>query len=276
MLSLEGPRNSSVKAVADERFYRPDALKEFGAPKTAADVRDLLAESIIEIRAGKLDPKVANALGYLGTSLLSALEVADVERRLDLLERESLRVEDMVFQAGDPMGNHNGGEKITMPSIQERLDRLEDGRRFIAWFVFERLLDSLTLEQLETYARNGRWPGPLPEPLPRGASRLDGLDRKSLIKRWKESERMFRHRSQDEIPFYGENRYWPEQRMRPRYYLQDGCLLSFKPTPFAVSHRLPVGVVVTTTMRLRSRRCQWKERGHRLRLLSAIIVHQCA
>jgi hypothetical protein len=84
--------------------YRPDALKEFAAPKTAADVSDLLAESIIEIRAGKLDPKVANALGYLGTSLLRALEVADVERRLDLLEGHDIRMEDMVFQPGDPDG----------------------------------------------------------------------------------------------------------------------------------------------------------------------------
>ncbi|HXM22713.1 MAG TPA: hypothetical protein VN948_15760 [Terriglobales bacterium] len=83
---------------------RPDALKECAAPKTAADVRDLLAESIIEIRAGKLDPKVAKALGYLGTSLLRALEVADTERRLDLLEQQSLRVEDMVFQSGVPAG----------------------------------------------------------------------------------------------------------------------------------------------------------------------------
>jgi hypothetical protein len=83
--------------------YRPDALKEFAAPKTAADVGDLLA-SIIEIRAGKLDPKVANALGYLGTSLLRALEVADVERRLELLEGHDIRMEDMVFQTGDPAG----------------------------------------------------------------------------------------------------------------------------------------------------------------------------
>jgi len=65
-------------------------------------VRDLLAESIIEIRAGKLDPKVANALGYLGASLLRALEAADTERRLDLLEGRSLRTEDMIFQSGDP------------------------------------------------------------------------------------------------------------------------------------------------------------------------------
>ena len=84
--------------------YRPEALKELEAPKTAADVRDLLAESIIEIRAGKLDPKVANALGYLGTSLLRALEAADVERRLDLLEGHDIRMEDMVLQPGDPAG----------------------------------------------------------------------------------------------------------------------------------------------------------------------------
>ncbi len=35
--------------------YHPDGLKEFVAPKTAADVRDLLADSIIEVLAGKLD-----------------------------------------------------------------------------------------------------------------------------------------------------------------------------------------------------------------------------
>ena len=66
--------------------YRQDGLKEFAAPKTGADVRDLLAESIVELRAGKLDPKVANALGYLGTSLLRALEIADIEQRLGALE----------------------------------------------------------------------------------------------------------------------------------------------------------------------------------------------
>jgi hypothetical protein len=38
-------------------------VREFPAPKFAADLRDLLAESIVEIRAGKMDPKIANALG---------------------------------------------------------------------------------------------------------------------------------------------------------------------------------------------------------------------
>src|ERR1700730_4893533 len=66
--------------------YSLDDLKEFAAPKTAADLRDLLAESIVEIRSGKLDPKIANALGYLGASYLRALEVSDVQHRLDALE----------------------------------------------------------------------------------------------------------------------------------------------------------------------------------------------
>jgi hypothetical protein len=36
-------------------------------------------------------------------------------------------------------------------------------------------------------------------------------------------QRMFRHRSPDDLMFFEENGYWPEQRLRPRYYVQDGC-----------------------------------------------------
>jgi hypothetical protein len=63
--------------------YRPEGLKEFAPPKTAADMRDLLAQSIIEIRAGLLDPKLANSISYLGAGFLRALEVADLASQLD-------------------------------------------------------------------------------------------------------------------------------------------------------------------------------------------------
>jgi hypothetical protein len=66
--------------------YRPDSLKEFPAPKNAADLRDLLAQSILEIRTGKLDPKLANSISYLGTGFLRALGVSDLETRLLALE----------------------------------------------------------------------------------------------------------------------------------------------------------------------------------------------
>ncbi len=68
--------------------YSPDGLQEFTAPRTAADLRDLLAQPIIEIRAGKLDPKLANSISYLGAGFLRAVEVADLQARLEELERE--------------------------------------------------------------------------------------------------------------------------------------------------------------------------------------------
>ena len=66
--------------------YSPDSLKEFSAPKSAADLRDLLAQSIVEIRTGKLDPKLANSISYLGSGFLRAIEVSDLESRLAALE----------------------------------------------------------------------------------------------------------------------------------------------------------------------------------------------
>lgn len=66
--------------------YSPDGLKEFSPPKSAADLRDMLAQSIVEIRTGKLDPKLANSISYLGAGFLRAMELADLERRLADLE----------------------------------------------------------------------------------------------------------------------------------------------------------------------------------------------
>ena len=53
-----------------------------------------MAESIVEIRSGKMDPRIANALCYLGASYLRALEAADLQIRLTNLER--------VIDAGRP------------------------------------------------------------------------------------------------------------------------------------------------------------------------------
>jgi Stress-induced bacterial acidophilic repeat motif len=71
---------------------RPDDLQELAAPKTPADLKHLMAQSIVELRARKLDPKVANAISYLGAGFLRAHEVSDLETRLQALEA----------RAGDP------------------------------------------------------------------------------------------------------------------------------------------------------------------------------
>jgi general stress protein YciG len=62
------------------------AEREVSAPHNARDVKNLLAEVMAEIRAGKMDPKLGTTLGYLGTSLLKAIETSDLEERLERLE----------------------------------------------------------------------------------------------------------------------------------------------------------------------------------------------
>ena len=111
-----------------------------------------------------------------------------------------------------------------MTTLKSRIERLEKEQRFQGWLWYERFLEGLTDEQLEAIASHWRFPEPMPEALPWGSSRLDRLDRKSLLRLWEEDERHFGRRSRDELKSYADNGYWPEQRMRPRYHLQDGCL----------------------------------------------------
>jgi hypothetical protein len=50
------------------------------------EVVSLLSESINHVRKGQLDPRVANAVGYLSGILLKALEQGRTEERLSHLE----------------------------------------------------------------------------------------------------------------------------------------------------------------------------------------------
>jgi len=43
-------------------------------PESPADVKRMLAETIAEVKAGRLDPKIANTVAYVGTVLLRAYE----------------------------------------------------------------------------------------------------------------------------------------------------------------------------------------------------------
>ena len=54
--------------------------------RSIQDVAALLSESINQVRKGQLDPRVANAVGYLSGILLKALEQGRTEERLNHLE----------------------------------------------------------------------------------------------------------------------------------------------------------------------------------------------
>jgi hypothetical protein len=98
-----------------------------------------------------------------------------------------------------------------MPMLKSRLTRLEKEQRFKDWLGYERFLEGLTEEQLAAVAAHWRFPEPMPPSLPWGSSKLDGLDRKSLLKLWQESERVFAGRSKVELGFYATHGHWRDQ-----------------------------------------------------------------
>jgi len=103
-----------------------------------------------------------------------------------------------------------------MAGLQKRVEWLEKEQRFQQWLQFERFLEGLSDKQLEDIVIYCRFPEPLPEALPMGASRLDGLDRKSLNELFEESERKtinlmceMKGRTEDEFRFHVRHDHWP-------------------------------------------------------------------
>jgi len=54
------------------------------------DVASLLAETINLVRAGKLDVKTANSIGFLSDKLIKAIETANLQGKVEFIERAIL------------------------------------------------------------------------------------------------------------------------------------------------------------------------------------------
>jgi len=54
--------------------------------KTPQQVVSLLAETINQVRAGQVPPQIANTVGFLAGHMLKAMEVANLDQRLELVE----------------------------------------------------------------------------------------------------------------------------------------------------------------------------------------------
>jgi hypothetical protein len=51
---------------------------------------------------------------------------------------------------------------------------------------------------------------------------MDSLDRKTLLRLWKDDERTFGGRSEEELAFFTTKGFWPEQSGRLHYSMHDG------------------------------------------------------
>lgn len=56
------------------------------AVATSRDIVTLMSATINQVRKGQLDPRIANAVGYLATVALKAIDQGDTEARLAALE----------------------------------------------------------------------------------------------------------------------------------------------------------------------------------------------
>jgi general stress protein YciG len=74
------------KGGARKRKVYTSDVRNVSVPESAGDVKRMLAETMADIRGGRMDPKLGSTLGYLGMGLLRAFEVADFEQRLERLE----------------------------------------------------------------------------------------------------------------------------------------------------------------------------------------------
>jgi hypothetical protein len=82
----EGEAASILGNTGPIQYHRHQTAKTRAAD-AGLILRDLLAHLIVEIRSGKLDPKLANSISYLGAGFLRALEVSGLEKRLEALEQ---------------------------------------------------------------------------------------------------------------------------------------------------------------------------------------------
>ena len=79
-----------------------------------------------------------------------------------------------------------------MTSVKSRLARLEQKQRFKRWFEIYNLVERFTDEELRIYIETGELPeSVLCESFADRPSRLDGLDRKALLKRFEEDLLLF-------------------------------------------------------------------------------------
>jgi hypothetical protein len=81
---LGGLKNKHATSPPDD--------KSVSVPATAADVRALLAEAMAEVRNRRLDPRIASTMAYVAGALLKALEIEELESRIEDLERSEASV----------------------------------------------------------------------------------------------------------------------------------------------------------------------------------------
>jgi hypothetical protein len=86
------PKHATERAAAQSAGGRCGRIKALPGDTPDVDVANctdvvsLISATINQVRRGEVDPRVANAVGYLANVLIRAVEQSDIEARLAELE----------------------------------------------------------------------------------------------------------------------------------------------------------------------------------------------
>lgn len=111
-LHLDPERASKLGSKSKRRTALPPSQSPvpIEMPRTAADVRNALANTMVQVHARTMDAKTANTLAYVATSLLHAIEISDQESRLVAIEEDQRRVERALFPSITTEDTRTNGE----------------------------------------------------------------------------------------------------------------------------------------------------------------------
>jgi len=71
------------------RHYLDPEPITIAPPSTPEDIKNVLAQAMVDVRAKRLDPRTASTLAYMSGFLLKSFESTDVQQRLARLEDAS-------------------------------------------------------------------------------------------------------------------------------------------------------------------------------------------
>lgn len=115
---FHNPAAKNARTAAQQRGGRVNRAAVLPADtadvrlESSGDIAILLAETINQVRKGKVAPKVASTIGYLASSLTKVMEATKFEERLAMVERAiAARTPEPALFNPDEIGEINGNSQ---------------------------------------------------------------------------------------------------------------------------------------------------------------------
>ena len=84
-IKIEDKRDSQIRGGLNRNLKISQPLRSIEI-NNAKDITQLLADTINQVREGKLDCRIANTIGFLAGITLKSFEISELEERIEKIE----------------------------------------------------------------------------------------------------------------------------------------------------------------------------------------------